>query len=663
VLTALALVAFSGWCYVLVGSLQESREAIARRGDWLSAWENLQLASSEQASETQAALAEVRAATEALRQERDQAPLLRAALASLEEELEGALDSQDVARLQDTLRLIESQLHHNIAQLVSTLGARWDSLQWMVLAAMTLAASNLVLLLLTQRDARRLKALSGDLSEQFAQRASAEAAREAVERSRRELRQLIERLHDGVALLREGKVLYANPALVEMLGAKSPEALGESGLPEPLVVKGRANSGEHSLQKAKGPLVLEVRADEEIEFEGVPATVLVARDVTQERHMQARLRLTDRLASVGTLAAGVAHEINNPLAYVSANLSFLSRELPGNAANEKLRDALRDAREGVRRVEQIVRDIKTFSRSDEQSRPTDVTAVLRSALNISRRELTPKAKLSEEYQPNLPSVLASEARLGQVFLNLLLNAAQAIPEGAAEQHQIRVRVRRSGERIEVSIRDTGGGIPKEILGRIFDPFFTTKPVGVGTGLGLSICHSIVTSMGGELQVESEPGAGSTFRVLLPSSSEPARNLPRASPSEEIHRTPVQARILVVDDEPSILTALRRLLARHELTTCGDGKQALQLLLGGGEFDLVLCDLMMPGLTGVELYEEVSQARPEYEPRFLFMTGGAFHAAAQDILDRLPERCIGKPLDLERLLAMIRERLDARPLGS
>ncbi len=251
----------------------------------------------------------------------------------------------------------------------------------------------------------------------------------------------------------------------------------------------------------------------------------------ENRTMQGLLVQADRMASLGTLAAGVAHEINNPLAFLLSNLEFIERELPLLCAQlppeelqvkqaAELGLALREAREGAERVRFIVGDLKTFARADEgPGGPIDVRAVLQSAAKMVRSQLVLRAGLVLDYQP-VPSVTGSEGRLAQVFLNLLVNASQAIPAGDPTRHQVRVRTRTDGDGMAViEVEDTGAGVAPDVRNRIFEPFFTPKPVGVGTGLGLSICHGIIAAMGGRIEVDSPPGAGATFRVVLPPSRE------------------------------------------------------------------------------------------------------------------------------------------------
>ncbi len=391
--------------------------------------------------------------------------------------------------------------------------------------------------------------------------------------------------------------------------------------------------------------------------------VAVFRDVTRERAAQEQLMVSDRMASVGTLAAGVAHEINNPLAAVLGNLDFVLRGLSRMAAPDappvnpaEIVEALTDARDAADRVRQIVLDLKLFSRAEEEERgAVDIRRVLESSLRMAWNEIRHRARLVREYG-DTPQVDANEARLGQVFLNLIVNAAQAIPEGQADDNEIRVRTEVDADgRVVVSIRDTGAGIPPEVMRRLFTPFFTTKPAGVGTGLGLSICQRLVMSIGGEIRVESQAGKGTTFRVLLPpirgeaSAPEPREQSPAGSP-------PRRGRILVVDDEAAIGSTLRRALSEeHDIESLTNAREALRRLAAGDRFDVILCDLMMPVMTGVEFYEALSRVDPEQARRIIFMTGGAFTPTAKNFLDGVQNPRLEKPFDLQLLRALLLEQ--------
>ncbi len=392
---------------------------------------------------------------------------------------------------------------------------------------------------------------------------------------------------------------------------------------------------------------------------------------TEVEQAIARRALTDRLTAVTALAAGVAHELNNPLAYVSANVGFLAEktarivELLAGAPRtpedaglaEELAEATEEARTGTERMRTIVRALKTFARLEEEEprRAVDVSAVMDACVRIAWPEIRRRAQLVRDLE-RTPPVLAHEDRLSQVFLSLLLNAAQSIQDGRPEDHEVRIATRvRADGRVAVEVRDTGAGITPEHLPRIFDPFFTTKEPGHGTGLGLSICHAVVTALGGAIEVESSVGKGSCFRVLLPGATpEAARTAGFPTPPP----APRRARVLVVDDEPLVGTVLRRTLADHDVTVVHSARAAVERIAGGDRYDVVLADLLMPEMSGMELYRTVSALHPSLAERFVFLTGGAFTQAAREFLDHEQVEWIEKPFDV----ATVREAV-ARRTGS
>ncbi|MCM2333943.1 MAG: ATP-binding protein, partial [Anaeromyxobacteraceae bacterium] len=366
---------------------------------------------------------------------------------------------------------------------------------------------------------------------------------------------------------------------------------------------------------------------------------------------------------VGRLAAGVAHEINNPLAYVVANLKFVQESLAtalpaassaGLAASpvsvEELQEALREASDGTARVARIVRDLKAYSRpTAEQRRPTSLQDAMEAALSMASNELRHRATVVREYRP-APSAVADPVRLSQVFLNLLLNAAQAIPQGAADRHQVTVRIFRSaGGMACAEVRDTGAGIPPEVIGRIFDPFFTTKPQGQGTGLGLAVSMGIVTGLDGRIEVESTPGQGATFRVLLPPAAAQAPEPLGPAPTP----LPRPGRMLVLDDEPVIGAAVRRMCAGSlEVEAATSPREVVERIGAGERFDYILCDLMMPVMTGMDVEAALSEVAPDQATRLVFMTGGAFTEAAHDFEEQHRGRILQKPFDLEQLRSVL-----------
>lgn len=388
----------------------------------------------------------------------------------------------------------------------------------------------------------------------------------------------------------------------------------------------------------------------------------IARDVTERREaervlqeakdlkerMQRQLILSDRLASVGMLAAGVAHELNNPLAYVMANLDMLGEQLSEPSALTAARiaewgEAVREAQEGSNRIRKIVRGLKTLSRAEEERRQViELRPVLELSVNMAFNEIRHRARLVKDYGAT-PLVEADDARLGQVFINLLINAAQAIPEGNSDANEVRIVTSTDAlGRAVIDIMDTGPGIPPELLSRVFDPFFTTKPIGVGTGLGLSICHSIITSLGGEISASNREERGARLRVVLAPAEAAVAELgvPALSTTNA-----GRARVLIVDDERAVAVTLGRVLTNHDVTLVTSGREALELLMADAPFDLILSDMMMPGMSGMELYERLARERPQIAQRVVFMSGGVFTPAARAFLDRVPNERIEKPFNL------------------
>jgi PAS domain S-box-containing protein len=422
----------------------------------------------------------------------------------------------------------------------------------------------------------------------------------------------------------------------------------------------RAGTGEWRWMLARGRVVAR-------DAQGKATRVVGAcSDVTERKLLLAKLQVADRLASVGTLAAGVAHEINNPLAYVVGNVEYVIETLEalGRDRGDRARGpqaiatectkVLREAQEGAERVRQIVRDLKLFSRPDDEQRaPVSLLRVVEAALNLAEADIRYRARL-ERKLAGVPPVLANEARLSQVFLNLLVNAAQAIPEGDPDRNQITVETRVGpGGRVVAEVRDTGVGIPPELRARIFDPFFTTKAVGGGTGLGLTICHGIVSALGGSIEVESEVGRGSTFRVSLPVTTVADRP---AEKKATLH-APRRARILVVDDEPMMCRALARMLgSEHETVSTTDPRDAVRRIESGERFDLVLSDVAMSGMSGIDLYGRLAKTSPELAQRMLFMTGGALTPAAAVFLDGRSDQVLEKPLTADLVRSAVARAL-------
>ncbi len=533
------------------------------------------------------------------------------------------------------------------------LGAKWDSLYLLVLISLLLSALTLLLLHRLAHSLRRVRD------------AEARVHAELVEREK-DFRRVIEASPYGVGLQRDDKLVYANPALANALEYDPSELVGHRLFEflehPPNRRTDGLQRGEHTFVRAHGGTArLDVTVGPKVHFDGDPAELLVARDVSDQRMVEAQLRLADRLAAVGTIAAGVAHEINNPLTYVIANANVIASHLhrladhvPDEEANA-LRSLLDDLTDGAMRVRHVVRGLKTLSHPiDEELAPLHVVDVVQSSLAVASSDLSLRATVVREFDDDLPSVWGNEARLGQVFLNLLVNAAQAFDDWPGEDPQVVVRARRDGERwVVIEIVDNGRGIPAALLSRVLDPFFTTKPAGVGTGLGLTICKRIVESLSGSLELASTDGEGTTVTVRLPvSPEEPAATvkpstLRPVTPSAPLHR----AEVLIIDDEARVAAALARLLRPHRCLTVNSGQEALELIRSR-PFDIIFCDLMMPGVTGMDVHEQIREDGDGLEEHIVFVTGGAFTERARAFVTRVPNPLVEKPFDAQTVLRLV-----------
>jgi signal transduction histidine kinase len=378
--------------------------------------------------------------------------------------------------------------------------------------------------------------------------------------------------------------------------------------------------------------------------------------------MQEQLLISDCMASMGTLAAGIAHEINNPLASVIANIDLASAgvnalmQTAGSSKDlQEVTEELGDVREAAERIRSIVRDLRIFSRPEAaHNDPVSIPKVMDSTLRMAWNEIRHRARLVKNYGET-PLIDLSESRLGQVFLNLVINAAQAIAEGSSNNNTITITTStdRRGQAV-IEIADTGPGMSQELVNQVWKPFFTTKPVGVGTGLGLTICQRIVRDMGGSIELESELGKGTTFRIVLPPATGAGSDDKSSRPSQLSSR---RARVLVVDDEPMIGKAVRRALSKeHDVLATNTALDALKSIRAGERFDVILCDLLMPQMTGMDFYDELLRDVPDQASRVIFLTGGAFTPRAQSFLTGVQNQRIEKPFDPIHLRALINDRL-------
>ena len=343
---------------------------------------------------------------------------------------------------------------------------------------------------------------------------------------------------------------------------------------------------------------------------------------------QEMLVVREKMASLGALAAGVAHEINNPAAFILANLSTMRSHiqslLRGDCSPEQiieLRDMVDENVIGIDRIRSIIKDLRNFSRIERDDvELVQVNELVDASCNMAACEIKHRARLRKDLG-ELPLIPADRGKLSQVLINLLINAAHAIGEEGGDRMEIRVSTRWRDGSILISVEDTGCGIPDDVRARIFEPFFTTKPRDVGTGLGLSMSADIVRRHGGTISVASTVGVGTRFDVQIPVGTGLEVHTPAAAPAPPCPETGStrKARILVVDDEPDVLRTLSRALrGRHDVVLADGGPQALTRLEYDEEFDVVLCDREMPELDGAGLHEAVRLKAPRLAERFVFI---------------------------------------------
>jgi PAS domain S-box-containing protein len=479
-----------------------------------------------------------------------------------------------------------------------------------------------------------------------------------------------------------GTIDYWSPAAERVYGYTAQEAIGRSKamlvpadradeLPK-LIARLRAGGVVRSLETVRRrkdgstfaasiTLCPIRRADEMI---GIAA---MTRDISEKRQLEARLVLAERMASIGSLVAGVGHEINNPLAALVANLELMHIELAASTATasaevaaqlERTAPLLEDAREAADCIRTIVRDLNLFSRSDERrAAPIELRPVIEASLRMASHQIRHRARLVCDFR-RVPPILGSHARLGQVVLNLVVNAAQAISQGDAGHNEIRVATwSDEAGRVVLEVSDTGEGIGPQHLEHVFAPFFTTKDAGSGTGLGLSISQRIVHEMGGTITVDSIVGRGTTFRITFPP----------APGSEECHEplapagtaAPRAGQVLVIEDDPRVADFVTRILAtEHVVDSVTSASLALERIAEGKRYDAILCDVMMPDMTGIELHEALLVIAADQARRMVFLTGGAFTQRTRELLAAATNACILEPFDAKRLHLLVNEAIGA-----
>jgi two-component system, cell cycle sensor histidine kinase and response regulator CckA len=510
---------------------------------------------------------------------------------------------------------------------------------------------------------------------------------EALRHSSERLSLIHQRAPMGIVLSRvdDGRVLEANEAWLDMVGYARHEVVGRSSLEvgiwadpneraevaRQLMDAGEVTRREVRLRTRAGAVLrVEMHVDL-VEVDGVTCAVSLQRDVTDERERETQLRRAERLATVGTLVGGVAHELNNPLTAVRG-FSELLLAAPGLDAEG--RESVELIRREAERMARVVADLRILARESHDGgegpvRAVDLNDVIRHVTRIRSYTFeTHNIALELALDPELPPVMGFRSEFEQVLLNLVTNAEHALVGEGRSDGAVRIRSRLAGDRVRVTVADNGPGIPPEQADRIFDPFFTTKPPGMGTGLGMSLVQKLVQEKGGTVSVRSEPGRGTEVALSFPAAPQ--------APGSEAATTPVpltqpgpgpRLKVLVVDDEPGIRALLVRILERegHAVATASEGQAALDLLASAeesGPFDVVLSDLRMPGLSGPELLERLVARGKAEEKRLLFMTGDAASAAAEATLGAASVPWMLKPFTAKEVVERV-QTLAGQGIGS
>ncbi|MCX4243914.1 response regulator [Paraliomyxa miuraensis] len=418
--------------------------------------------------------------------------------------------------------------------------------------------------------------------------------------------------------------------------------------------KARMAELEHSVSEQQGELAA--------------TNAHLRKEIAERALAESQLRKAQRLEGLGRLAAGLCHEINNPLSFIVGNAEILSEDLPEMASylpqglRDELAESLAAIDHGANRITKIVRNIKLFARQSEA--PMEVITLrdaVDSALTMAR--LLQREQLELVVEVGEEQVVGRRLELEQVLINLLENASHAMAGVRASRgaHPLRLEIGIDASEdcmIGLYVSDTGPGIEHAVIDNVFDPFFTTKAVDQGTGLGLSICHSLIHGMGGTIDVQSTPGEGARFTVKLPTVGPPPEESAEAAPEPLFRRSATSGKVLVIDDEPFILRTIERSLRRHVVTCVSNVQDALGLCTRE-EFDVIFCDIMMPGASGCDFHRILAELVPGAEERIVFITGGTRVDSVRRFLEKVPNKCVEKPFETNELRALVDERLGLR----
>ena len=480
-------------------------------------------------------------------------------------------------------------------------------------------------------------------------------AQDTLARSEARYRHLVESASDAIVTLdANGRFTTVNHAAENISGYKREELVGQwfapmlpdDDLPKALGHFQQALSGETGLFESQF-----YRKDGEIRTISITYStpqkdeevLCLIRDVTDQKMLQEQLIQSEKMSAIGQLVSGVAHELNNPLAGISAfaQLLLAEKRFPPDQ-----RTAAETIYSEARRASRIVQNLLTFARQHKAEKvPTAINQVLDDTLELRGYELRVRGiDVRREYDESIPETMADAHQLQQVFLNLITNAEQAMEQKDGHHHRLTVSTRRNGDAIRIEVEDTGAGIPANLIERIFNPFFTTKPTGSGTGLGLSISLGIVREHEGKIWAENSPQSGARFVVEIPI-TEPRTSGEHASITHVQLQGADSLRVLVIDDEASVRVSLQRYLAGkgHQVETTASGEDGL-LRLKASKYDAVILDMRMPDLSGEQLYERLRSNDPSHAERVIFTTGDLVNEQMRRFLDGTGRPCVSKPFE-------------------
>jgi signal transduction histidine kinase/ActR/RegA family two-component response regulator len=487
---------------------------------------------------------------------------------------------------------------------------------------------------------------------------------EQAESGKQSWAQTVDAVSFAICLVDElGRVRRANRAFAELVTASASEVVGRPwvALVPPGWIDGIESALESPGQEVDlrvGPRSFSVTAFASFQKDSA-MRVLVFLDRTERRRLQDQLIQSEKMSAVGQLVAGVAHDLNNPLASVLGFADFLveSPDVPAH-----LREPLRVIQQESLRAATIVRNLLGFARKQEHRRHNEtIRSVLEATLVLLRNQLmADRVDVHLEIDPGLPELYVNANQIQQVFVNLIHNASQAIAS-TGNPGEIRITARHGPQGVVIDVSDNGPGMPEELAARAFEPFFTTKPEGQGTGLGLNICHGIVKEHGGHITLTTAPGAGATFSVELPLREPSAEESPLPARTD----SPTMVfRVLLIDDEPHILHYLRTTLEAwgHSVESAPDGHTALEMATTG-HFDLIISDLRMPRLGGREFYEQLILRNPPVAQNVVFSTGDTIRGDTREFLEREGRPYLNKPFSLAELRNLLQQIATQRTLPS